>query len=208
MGGPAGQPKTCNRCGRAGSHAFRRTADGLFECTTVTACRVRARRHVGARQDGRGRLPARRSLGAAGLGVAYVIGDDGPEREMIADALREATGMAVVPGDRTKATLSALGSRNVRLIAVSAASLGAIGFRNEFALRWHQPRLSSVPVLVFGDAPTSSAAAERMPGAVPVLIDGSPARVRAGLRRRIRELDGGALADRLAFDGEGPIRPA
>jgi len=193
MGGAAGQ-KVCHRCGRAGSHAFRRTADGLFECTTATACRVRARRQVGARQDGRGRLPARRSLGGTGPGVAYVIGDDGPEREMVADALRRATGMSVLPVDRTKATLSALGSRNVRLIAVSAASLGAVGFRNEFALRLHQPRLGSVPVLVFGDAPASSAAARWMPGAVAIPIDGSPTHVRAGLRRRIRELD--------AADGE------
>jgi len=54
--------------------------------------------------------------------------------------LREETGLTVVPGDQSRATLNALSTRNVRLIAVSAGSLNSIGFRNEFALRWHQPR--------------------------------------------------------------------
>jgi hypothetical protein len=195
MPGDASHPKTCHRCGRTGSHAFRRTTDGLFECTTATACRVRARRQAGARQDGRGRLPTRRSLTAAGPGVAYVIGEAGPEREMVAEALRAATGMSVVPGDRSRATLRALASRNVRIIAVSATALTAVGFRNEFALRWHQPRLGSVPVLVFGDRPASSAAAASIPGVVPITIDGTAADLRAGLRRQIRAIDREALVE-------------
>lgn len=113
----------------------------------------------------------------------------------MADALRDATGMSVVPGDRSKATLTALGSRNVRLIAVSAESLGSVGFRNEFALRRHQPKLGSVPVLVFGDPPASAAAAQRMPGLVSVPIARSPADLRAGLRRQLQAIDRDVLPD-------------
>ena len=186
---PGARPKTCHRCGRVGSHAFRRTSDGLFECTTATTCRVRARRQSGHRQDGRGRLPGRSALAATGPGIAYVIGEDGPERELVADVLREETGMPVVPGDRSKATLNALGSRSVRLIAVSAASLGVVGFRNEFALRCHQPRLGSVPVLVFGKGIEPAAVADRVPGVVPIAIATSPGDLRRGLRKQIRALE-------------------
>ena len=186
---PGARPKTCHRCGRAGSHAFRRGVDGLYECTTATACRVRARRQSGARQDGRGRLPGRSSLAPAGPGVAYVIGEDGPERQIVADVVRQETGMPVVPGDGSKATLSALGSRSVRLIAVSAASLGAVGFRNEFALRYHQPRLGNVPVLVFGTGTEPAMVAERLPGVVPIAVASLPADLRSGLRREIRAIE-------------------
>jgi hypothetical protein len=137
--------------------------------------------------------------------VAYVIGEPGPEREMVAEALREATGISVVPGDRSKGTLNALGSRNVRLIAVSAASLGSVGFRNEFALRRHQPKLSAVPVFVFGEPPMTTAAAERMPGLVPIGVGGSLADLRAGLRRHIRAIDrDGSLVSLV----DGPARCA
>ena len=183
------RPKVCHRCGRSGSHAFRRTADGQYECTTATACRVRARRQAGARQDGRGRLPSRRSLNGAGPGIVYVIGEPGPERDFVASTLREETGMAVVPGDGTKATLNALGSRNVRLIAVSAGALEPVGFRNEFALRCHQPRLGSVPVFVFGAAAAASEAAQRMPGLVPVAHAGSVSDLGRRPRRQVRAMD-------------------
>jgi hypothetical protein len=197
MAGRTTHHKVCHRCGRTGSHAFRSTADGRFECTTATACRVRARREAGTRQDGRGRLPARRSLTEAGPGVAYVIGEAGAERELMAEAMRAATGMSVIARDGSKATLHALTTRQVKLIAISAASLEAVGFRNEFGLRWHQPRLGSVPVFVFGDLPASTAAAELMPGVIPIRVDGSLAALRTGLRRQIRAVDDeGALVGR------------
>jgi hypothetical protein len=192
--------KTCHRCGRRGSHAFRRTADGLWECTTATACRVRARRQAGARQDGRGRLPTRRSLNGSEPGVVYVIGHSGPERDLVERTLREELGMTVSGDVASKATLSALGSRNVRLIAVSAGALESVGFRNEFALRCHQPRLGSVPVLVYGVDPAAEAAAARMPGLVPVGHAGSIADLRARLRARIRTIDGAASAASAADD--------
>lgn len=188
------RPKVCHRCGRTGSHAFRRTADGLHECTTATACRVRARRQAGARQDGRGRLPTRRTLAEAGPGVVYVIGEESPERELVTRTLREETGLPVVPGDHSRTTLNALSTRNVRLIAVSAGSLHSVGFRNEFALRWHQPRLGSVPVLVFGSAAATEAAAARMPGLVPIAHGGSMVEMRDRLRRQIRAIDDQAVA--------------
>jgi hypothetical protein len=180
-----------------GSHAFRRTSDALYECTTATACRVRARRRSGHRRDGRGRLPGRNAAAPTGPGIAYVIGEDGPERALVADVLRQETGMPVVPGDGSKATLNALATRSVRLIAVSAASLGAVGFRNEFALRCHQPRLGSVPVLVFGAGNEPAAVAERMPGVVPIAVASAPGDLRGGLRRQIRAIE------RLAEDSGG-----
>ncbi len=97
--------------------------------------------------------------------------------------------MAVVPGDGTKATLNALGSRNVRLIAVSAGALEPVGFRNEFALRCHQPRLGSVPSSPCGAAAAASEAAQRMPGLVPVAPAGSVSDLGRRLRRQVRAMD-------------------
>jgi len=201
------RPKVCHRCGRSGSHAFRRTADGQYECTTATACRVRARRQAGARQDGRGRLPSRRSLNGAGPGIVYVIGEPGPERDYVASTLRDETGMAVVPGDGSKSTLNALGTRNVRLIAVSAGSLEPVGFRNEFALRCHQPRLGSVPVFVFGAAAAAAEAARRMPGLVPVAHAGSVKDLGRRLRRQVRAMDAAVAAANADAPEEGSLSP-
>lgn len=192
--------KTCHRCGRRGSHAFRRTADGQWECTTATACRVRVRRQAGTRQDGRGRLPTRRSLNGSEPGVAYVIGQAGPERDLVEGTLRQETGMAVAHGVASKATLSALGSRNVRLIAVSAGALESVGFRNEFALRCDQPRLGSVPVFVYGAGPAVDEATRRMPGLVPVGHAGAIGDLGSRLRAGIRAIDDGAAAAATVAD--------
>jgi hypothetical protein len=142
--------KTCNRCGRTGSHAFRRTSDGLHECTTATACRARTRRLAGIRHDGRGRLPRQGSAASASPGVAYVIGTQSGARAAVEDTLRNETGLLLAVGEPNRSSLSALGSRNVRLIAVEARCLISVGFRNEFVLRCRQPRLAAVPVFVFG----------------------------------------------------------
>lgn len=180
-----GDTKTCNRCGRSGSHAFRRTSDGLYECTTTTACRARMRRIAGARQDGRGRLPKQLGFTASGPGVAYVIGQDGPERDLVARVLGDVTDLAVAAGDPTKATLVALGSRNVKLIAVAAECLESIGFRNEFALRCRQPRLGSVPVFVYGRAGMMAPATAWMPDAWPIPYRRA-AEIGVGLRRQLQ----------------------
>jgi hypothetical protein len=190
-------PKTCNRCGRTGSHAFRRTQDGLYECTTTTACRARAIRNSGPRHDGRGRLPRATSFGVA-PGVAYVIGQDGPERELVASTLRDLGGLAVVAGAPSKATLTALASRNVKLIAADAGCLESLAFRNEFVLRCRQPKLSSVPVVLYGQDGQVSAAAERMPAAAPLPWRGGD--VGPGLRRQLQEL--------MAGDGSDPQAPS
>jgi hypothetical protein len=186
-----GTPKTCNRCGRTGSHAFRRTPDGLYECTTTTACRARARRQAGVRQDGRGRLPKHRGLSGAAPGVAYVVGPDGLERELIVNTLHEVTELAVAVGEATKTTLAALGSRNVKMILVAASCLDPIGFRNEFALRCRQPKLSHVPVFVYGPEGAVRPAAERVPQAAPVAY-GTPADMLPGLRRRLQSFEASA----------------
>lgn len=144
------EAKTCNRCGRSGSHAFRRTHDGLFECITTTACLTRARRQAGQQQGGRGRLARHSGLASGSPGVAYVIGSNGPEAQVVGETLRQLTDFAIVTGSPSKLTLAALGSRNVKLIAVAATCMESIGFRNEFLLRCRQPRLSGVPILVFG----------------------------------------------------------
>jgi hypothetical protein len=132
--------------------------------------------------------------------VAYVIGQAGVERDLVERTLREETGMAIARGAASKATLSALGSRNVRLIAVSAGALESVGFRNEFALRCHQPRLGSVPVLVYGVGPAAEAAAARMPGLVPVGHAGSVGELRSRLQARIRTIDDGTAPAASAAD--------
>jgi hypothetical protein len=68
-------------------------------------------------------------------------------------ALRRGTGLAVASGPADRFTLAALGSRNVKLIAMDATCLGSVGFRNELSLRRRQPRLGRVPILVYGDVP-------------------------------------------------------
>jgi hypothetical protein len=185
-----GNPKTCNRCGRRGSHAFRRTQDGLYECSTTTACRARAIRNSGPRHDGRGRLPRTRGLVGAAPGVAYVIGEDGPERELVASTLRELSDLAVVAGAPSKATLAALASRNVKLIAAAAGCLESLAFRNEFVLRCRQPKLSSVPVVLYGQDGQVNAAAERMPAAAPLHYR-RPDDIGPGLRRQLEHVIGG-----------------
>ncbi|HSM38891.1 MAG TPA: hypothetical protein VK838_06110, partial [Candidatus Limnocylindrales bacterium] len=95
-------------------------SDGLYECTTTTACRARARRNAGPTHDGRGRIPSQRGLGGAGLGVAYVIGPDDEDRGVVEGSLRDLTDLSVVCGAPDRATRAALASRNVRLIAVAA----------------------------------------------------------------------------------------
>jgi hypothetical protein len=132
--------------------------------------------------------------------VVYVIGHSGPERDLVERTLREELGMTVSGDVASKATLSALGSRNVRLIAVSAGALESVGFRNEFALRCHQPRLGSVPVLVYGAGPAAEAAAGRMPGLVPVGHAGSIGDLRSRLRAQIRTIDDGATVTPAAAD--------
>ena len=187
MARQSGDPKTCNRCGRSGSHAFRRTPDGLYECTTATACRARARRSAGARADGRGRLPKQRGVSIAGPGVAYVIGPLSPERDIIEATLRESTELAVASGQPTKATLSALGSRNVRLIVMADACLDSIGFRNELGLRLRQPRLSSVPLFVYGR--TNGAAHAGWGPAAMALDYRQPTDVAVALKRHLDALE-------------------
>jgi hypothetical protein len=155
MARPSGIPlvrsKTCSRCGRSGSHAFRRTGDGVFECSAAMACRAWSRRNAGLRQDGRGRLPRfRTGWDEGGLGIAYVIGPEGKMRDSVGRTLRTVTEMAVVVAPADRPTLAALASRNVRLIAVDATCLTGVGFRNELSLRRRQPRLGSVPILVYG----------------------------------------------------------
>jgi hypothetical protein len=126
--------------------------------------------------------------------MAYVIGQAGPERDLVERTLREVTGMTVSGGVASKATLSALGSRTVRLIAVSAVALESVGFRNEFALRCHQPRLGSVPVFVYGDGAAAETAAKRMPGLTPIGHAGSTGDLRSRLRAGIRAIGDGAVA--------------
>jgi hypothetical protein len=146
--------RTCNRCGRIGSHAFRRTADAVYECTSVTACRARSRRNAGLRGDGRGRLRRYQAPWDRGtVGVAYVIGPESATRETVTQTLRLGTDLAVVVGPADRLTLAALGSRDVKLIAIDAACLRSVGFRNELSLRRRQPRLGRVPILVYGGRP-------------------------------------------------------
>lgn len=189
-----GAPKVCNRCGRSGSHAFRHTSDGLYECTTTTACRARARRQSGARRTGRGRLPKPHGQLAPSPGVAYVIGPDSGERELVARAMHEVTGLAVAAGPPSKQTLSALGSRNVKVIAVAGECLEPIGFRNEFALRCRGTRLGSLPVFLYGPDGMVLAAAERMPDAHPLPSRGV-GDIGVVLRREL---------DRIEADGQVP----
>ena len=135
-------------------------------------------------------MPRSRGLIGAAPGVAYVIGEDGPDRERLAAALREMTDLAVVAGVPSKATLTALGSRNVKLIAASASCLESLAFRNEFALRCRQPKLSSVPVLLFGSDGAVSAAARSMPAASALAY--RPADdIGPRLRRQLEEAIGG-----------------
>ncbi|HET7521512.1 MAG TPA: hypothetical protein VFK61_08255 [Candidatus Limnocylindria bacterium] len=144
--------KTCFRCGRTGSHAFRATPDGLFECTTATACRARVRHQKGALPGGRGRLPRNRdSDSSSGLpGVAYVIGEPGEERDEVAATVRELTGLHVVEAQPNRRTLAALSAHNTKLLCIAAACLITLGFRSELELRRRQARLGTVPIVVFG----------------------------------------------------------
>jgi len=139
--------KSCTRCGRSGSHAFRRTQDGLYECSTITACRARARRAAaGTSRGGRGHPAGARPV----TGVAYVIGRDGALRELVEGTLRHETRYSVAVAQPTRSTLVSLGLRNVQLIAVEASCLASVGFRNEFSLRRREAQLRSVPVIVYG----------------------------------------------------------
>jgi hypothetical protein len=178
--------KTCNRCGRTGSHAFRGTPDGLHECTTVTACRARTRRNAGLRGEGRGRLPKQAGLNGAPPGVAYVIGQADAPRALVEETLRDATPLAVAVGEPNRATLTALGSRNVKLIAIDARCLARIGFRNEFSLRRRQPRLSSVPVFLYGDDATLAPMAPQFPDARLIGFANGPREAIRRLRREVR----------------------
>jgi hypothetical protein len=180
VGGPLARSKTCNRCGRIGSHAFRRIADGLFECTTTTACHARSRRNSGRRENGRGRLPRRHApWDASGLGIAYLIGPDSDVRDRVERTLRQATHLALVVGPADRLTLAALSSRNVKLIALDGTCLGSVGFRNELSLRRRQPRLGSVPILFYGGEPGAE-----LPGAHHLAAD-TTRRAVARLRNQI-----------------------
>lgn len=144
--------KTCFRCGRTGSHAFRATPDGQFECTTATACRARVRHHKGTIPGGRGRLPrGRDSDSSTGFpGVVYVIGDPGEEREEVAATVRELTGLHLIEAQPNRRTLAALSAHNTKLLCIDAACLVSLGFRSELELRRRQPRLGAVPIVVYG----------------------------------------------------------
>jgi hypothetical protein len=125
--------------------------------------------------------------------VAYVIGEDNPERELVASTLRDLSDLAVVAGDPSKATLAALASRNVKLIAAAAGCLESLAFRNEFVLRCRQPKLSSVPIVLYGQDGQVSTAAERMPEAAPLPYR-QPDDIGPGLRRQLEHV----------IDGEAP----
>lgn len=133
-------------------------------------------------------MPAPRGLSGGGLGVAFVIGPDDDERALVAGSLGDLTDLVVVAGAPRKATLAALGSRDVRLIAVAAGSLDGVGFRNEFTLRCRQPRLSSVPILVYGRAAEVEGAARRLPGAGRVGHE-TPGELEARLRQQVARLE-------------------
>lgn len=88
------------------------------------------------------------------LGIGYVIGPQSAVRDTVERILRKGTHMAVVVRPADRITLAALGSRNVKMIAMDAACLGSVGFRNELSLRRRQPRLGRVPILVYGGPST------------------------------------------------------
>jgi len=168
--------KTCHLCGRTGSHAFRRPADGTYECTTLTACRARQRRQSGARHEGRGRLARAHTADPAvgPPGIVYVVGPPGEERDEVQATLHELTNLAVVVRPPSRSVLAALATWNVKLIAIDAACLVAVGFRNELALRHRQPRLHSVPIVVYGDPAISDQALEFDEGVRPFEIGSLP----------------------------------
>jgi PleD family two-component response regulator len=169
--------KTCHLCGRTGSHAFRRTPDGTYECTTLTACRARQRRQSGARHEGRGRLArARAAIPAVGPpGIVYVVGPPGEERDEVRATLQELTRLTVLVRAPSRRVLAAFATWNVKLIAIDAACLVGVGFRNELALRHRQPRLHSVPIVVYGDPGNAERAVAFDEGVRPFQVDSLPA---------------------------------
>lgn len=168
--------KTCHLCSRTGSHAFRRTLEGLYECTTASACRARQRRRLGSRRDGRGRLARNRGADAAvgPPGIVFVIGPSGDDRDEITATLRELTGLTVVTGDPNRRVLSALSTWNVRLIAIDASCLVGVAFRNELTLRHRQPRMHAAPMVVYGDPLSVETALSVEAGAIAFEPDALP----------------------------------
>jgi len=96
-----------------------------------------------------------------------VVGPVGDARDEVARTLRELTGLTVMAGNPDRHVLSALSTRNVKLIAVDASCLLAVGFRNELTLRHRQPRMQAAPMVVYGDPLTVEAALVVEEGAVP-----------------------------------------
>lgn len=80
----------------------------------------------------------------------YLIGAPGEERDEVQATLQELTNLTVVVRPPSRSVLAALATWNVKLIAIDAACLVAVGFRNELALRHRQPRLHAVPIVVYG----------------------------------------------------------
>ncbi len=131
--------------------------------------------------------------------MAYVVGPESPDRELVAQTLRGVTGLAVAIGAPTKQTLTSLGLRNVKLIAISGECLDAIGFRNEFALRCRQPKLSSVPIFLYGPDRLIRLAGERMPDTASVGYLRSD-EITRGLRHKLEAFEGGQLIPGLDAD--------
>jgi len=119
----------------------------------------------------------------------------------MASTLREVCDLAVVAGAPSKTTLAALASRNVKLIAAEAGCLESLAFRNEFVLRCRQPKLSSVPVVLYGPDGQVSAAAERLPAAAP-LPSRRPDGIAPGQRRQLQHLIAGDALEGEATEAD------
>lgn len=190
--------RTCIRCGRTGSNAFRPipTDHGQMGwiCTHVDPCvaRMRTRHRSGSRASA-GRPPTS-PIAAAHLSErpACVIGSDASSLDLLSGILGELAAADVDRLDLSRRSLDHVSRRDYGLVVIDARADDSVAFVNELARRLGSGRRRDRAVVVCCDTTQMTPAIER-------LIRGT------GAQCAVRPIDSRTFmgAVRSATDGSG-----
>ena len=197
----ARESRTCVRCGRTGTNAFRPipTDAGAMGwlCTHEEPCiaRMRVRHRSGVRQS-EGRPPTS-PIASPHINErpACVIGSDRASVDTLASALSELAAMEVDQLDCTRRSLEQVSRRDYGLVVVDARDQDPVAFVNELSRRLATKQRHECTVVVCRGSEPASPAIEHLIG-------------RLGARSVERPISGSALMAAVTTPEQRPLRSA
>ena len=186
-GGSARRQRTCIRCGRTGSNAFRPVSpadDRAWACTHLDTCAARARlrrRGLARLTDGR---PATSSIAPADLTekTACVIGTDDAAVARVAQLVELTIGVEVDRLRLTHRAIDRVWRRDYGLVLYDATPSDSVALMNQLARGLAACRRQGTMVIVCHDVDALGPALERLTQEVDAVPLAKPIRPMALLR--------------------------